>query len=335
MAVKIGINGFGRIGRQILRIAVRRGDIEVVGINNRSNPDVMAHLLRYDSAYGAFAGDVEAGENYLAVNGKQIPVTRGDTPADIPWGKLGADIVLDCTGKFRDAESLNGHLQGGAKKVLIASPGKDDDIMIVMGVNHDQYDAAKHNIISNASCTTNCLAPVAKVLHDSFGIVSGLMTTIHAYTNDQRILDGSHTDLRRARAAGVSMIPTTTGAAKAVGLVLPELEGKLNGFAVRVPTPVVSIVDLVAEFSHDVTAEEVNDALRAAAAGPMQGILDVSDEPLVSIDYVQNRYSSIVDAELTMVMGDHLVKVVAWYDNEWAYSERLVDLAMHVAQAGL
>ena len=335
MAVKIGINGFGRIGRQILRIAVDRGDVEVVGINNRSNPDVMGHLLRYDSAYDKFEGEVEAGEDYLAVNGKKIPVTHGNSPADIPWAELGADIVMECTGKFRDAESVSGHLRSGAKKVLIAAPGKDEDITIVMGVNHDQYDPAKHNIISNASCTTNCLAPVAKVLNDSFGIVSGLMTTIHAYTNDQRILDGSHKDLRRARAAAVSMIPTTTGAAKAVGLVLPELVGKLNGFSVRVPTPVVSMVDLVVQLEKDVTAEEVNEALHAAAAGSMQGVLSVCEEPLVSVDYVQNPHSSIVDAPLTMVVGERLVKVIAWYDNEWGYSERLVDLAQYVAKAGL
>ncbi|NLY53634.1 MAG: type I glyceraldehyde-3-phosphate dehydrogenase [Firmicutes bacterium] len=334
MAVKIGINGFGRIGRQILRIAVARGDIEVVGINNRSGADVMAHLLKYDSSYNKFEGEVEAGENCLIVNGKEIPVTNGASPADIPWEKLGADIVMECTGKFRDAESVRGHLQRGAKKAIIAAPGKDDDLTVVMGVNHHLYDPAKHHIISNASCTTNCLAPVAKVLHENFGIVAGMMTTIHAYTNDQRILDGSHKDLRRARAAAISMIPTTTGAAKAVGLVLPELAGKLNGFAVRVPTPTVSMVDLVAEFEQPVSVEKINNVLREAAAGSMRGILDVCDEPLVSIDYVQNPHSAIVDAPLTMVMGDRLAKVVAWYDNEWGYSERIVDLAKYVADAG-
>lgn len=334
MAVKIGINGFGRIGRQVMRIAAERDDVEVMGINNRSNPDVMGHLLRYDSAYGKFEGEIEAGEDYLVVNGKKIPVTKGASPADIPWGDLGVDIVMESTGKFRDFDSASGHLKGGAKKVLIAAPGKGEDLTVVMGVNHEQYDPAKHHIISNASCTTNCLAPVAKVLQDSFGIVTGMMTTIHAYTGDQRILDGSHKDLRRARTAGASIVPTTTGAAKAVGLVLPELAGKLNGFAVRVPTPVVSLVDLVAELKREVSAEEVNAALRRAAAGPMKGILDVCDEPLVSIDYVQNRYSSIVDAQLTMVVGERLVKVIAWYDNEWAYSERMVDLAKYVAEAG-
>jgi len=334
VAVKIGINGFGRIGRQVMRIAAERDDVEVVAINNRSNPDVMGHLLRYDSAYSIFKGTVEAGDDYLVVNGKKIPVTKGASPADIPWGDLGVDVVVESTGKFRDAESVSGHLQNGAKKVLIAAPAKGEDITIVMGVNHDKYDPARHHIISNASCTTNCLAPVAKVLNDKFGIVSGLMTTIHAYTNDQRILDGSHKDLRRARAAAVSMIPTTTGAAKAVGLVLPELAGKLNGFAVRVPTPVVSLVDLVAELEKEVTAEEVNDALREAAAGPMKGILAVCEEELVSVDYVQNPHSSIVDAPLTMVVGDRMVKVIAWYDNEWGYSERLVDLAVYVAKAG-
>ncbi len=334
MAVKIGINGFGRIGRQVMRIAARRDDVEVMGINNRSNPDVMGHLLRYDSAYGKFDETIEAGEDYLVVGGKKIPVTKGSSPADIPWADLGVDIVMECTGKFRDAESVSGHLRGGAKKAIIAAPGKGEDLTIVMGVNNEQYDPAKHHIISNASCTTNCLAPVAKVLQDSFGIVSGMMTTVHAYTGDQRILDGSHKDLRRARTAGASIVPTTTGAAKAVGLVLPELAGKLNGFAVRVPTPVVSLVDLVAELKREISAEEVNDALRAAAAGPMKGILDVCDEPLVSIDYVQNPYSSIVDAPLTMVVGERLVKVIAWYDNEWAYSERMVDLAKYIGEAG-
>ncbi len=335
MAVRIGINGFGRIGRQVMRIAARRDDVEVVAINNRSKPDVMAHLLRYDSAYSKFEGSVEAGEDYLVVDGKKIPVTNGNSPADIPWGDLGVDIVMESTGKFRDAESVSGHLKNGAKKVLIAAPAKGEDITIVMGVNHEQYDPAKHHIISNASCTTNCLAPVAKVLNDNFGIVSGFMTTIHAYTNDQRILDGSHKDLRRARAAAISMIPTTTGAAKAVGLVLPELAGKLNGFAVRVPTPVVSLVDLVCEVEKEATAEEVNTALREAAAGSMKGILAVSDEPLVSVDYVQDPHSAIVDAPLTMVTGDGLVKVIAWYDNEWGYSERYVDLAAYVAKFGL
>lgn len=335
MAVKVGINGFGRIGRQLLRIAMARQDVEVVAINNRSDAEVMAHLFRYDSAYGKYPGSVDTVEGDLVVDGKRIPVTHGAGPEDIPWHKYGVEIVLESTGKFRDRDSLQGHLAQGAKKVLITAPGKDEDLTIVMGVNHKEYDPARHHIVSNASCTTNCLAPVAKVLHENFGIEHGLMTTIHAYTNDQRILDGSHKDLRRARAAGVSMIPTTTGAASAVGLVLPELAGKLNGFAVRVPTPVVSMVDLVVKLSREVTAEVANAAFEAAAAGELQGILGVSWEPLVSVDFVQDPRSSVVDASLTMVMGERLLKVAAWYDNEWAYSERTVDLAAYMAEAAL
>lgn len=334
MSVRIGINGFGRIGRQVLRIAQERQDVEVVAINDLMNKDSMAHLFRYDSSYGRFAGQVDVTEQGLVVNGKSSAVSSAKNPTDIPWGELGVDIVIEGTGKFTEADKAVMHLSAGAKKVIIAAPAKGEDLTIVMGVNHDQYDPSKHRIVSNASCTTNCLAPVAKVLNDSFGIVRGLMTTIHAYTNDQRILDQDHKDLRRARAAAVSMIPTTTGAAKAIGLVLPELKGKLNGFSLRVPTPVVSIVDLVAELECTVTAEQINDKLRQAAATQLAGILAVSDEELVSVDYVQDPHSSIVDSLLTMVVGERLVKVVAWYDNEWGYSNRLVDLCLYMGQRG-
>ncbi len=330
MTVKIGINGFGRIGRQVLRIAAEREGVEVVAINDLMNIDAMAHLFRYDSSYGKFSGQVEVGENCLQVNGKCIAVSSIRNPAEIPWGEHGVDVVVEGTGVFTDATKAAAHLQGGAKKVIIAAPAKNEDITIVMGVNEHLYDVAKHNIVSNASCTTNCLAPVAKVLDEAFGITRGMMTTVHAYTNDQNILDQAHKDLRRARAGAISMIPTTTGAAKAVALVLPQLKGKLNGFAIRVPTPVVSVVDLVAELNQSVTAEEVNQALTEAAAGPMKGILSVSNEQLVSVDYVQNAHSSIVDAPLTMVVGERMVKVVAWYDNEWGYSNRVVDLAQHM-----
>ena len=334
MSVRIGINGFGRIGRQVLRIAHERQGVEVVAINDLMNKDSMAHLFRYDSSYGRFAGQVDVTEQGLVVNGKSSAVSSAKNPIDIPWGELGVDIVIDGTGKFTEADKAVMHLSAGAKKVIIAAPAKGEDLTIVMGVNHDQYDPSKHRIVSNASCTTNCLAPVAKVLNDSFGIVRGLMTTVHAYTNDQRILDQDHKDLRRARAAAVSMIPTTTGAAKAIGLVLPELKGKLNGFSLRVPTPVVSIVDLVAELECTVTAEQINDKLRQAAAAQLAGILAVSDEELVSVDYVQDPHSSIVDSLLTMVVGERLVKVVAWYDNEWGYSNRLVDLCLYMGQRG-
>jgi glyceraldehyde 3-phosphate dehydrogenase len=333
MTVRIGINGFGRIGRQVLRIAAERPGMTVVAINDLANKETMAHLLKYDSAYGRFPGEVKATEKGLQVNGKEIPVTGIKDPKEIPWGEYNVDVVVEGTGLFTDATKAAWHLQAGAKKVIISAPAKNEDLTVVMGVNHEQYDPAKHHIVSNASCTTNCLAPVAKVLDESFGIVRGMMTTVHAYTNDQNILDRSHKDLRRARAGAVSMIPTTTGAARAVSLVLPQLEGKLNGFAIRVPTPVVSVVDLVVELNRDVTADEVNAALVAAAEGPMKGFLAVSDEHLVSVDYVRNPSSSTVDTPLTMVVGDRMVKVVAWYDNEWGYSNRVVDLAEHMMKA--
>ncbi|MGI6344963.1 MAG: type I glyceraldehyde-3-phosphate dehydrogenase [Bacillota bacterium] len=335
MTVRVGINGFGRIGRQVLRIAHEREGIEVVAINDPKTPEVMAHMFRYDSAYGRFNGSVEATKEGLIVNGKLARVSNARVASETPWGEYGADIIVDGTGLYKERKDAVGHLEAGAKKVILAYPGKDEDVTLVMGVNHEDYDPSKHHIVSNASCTTNCLAPVAKVLNDEFGIVRGMMTTVHSYTNDQRLLDKTHKDPRRARAAAVSMIPTTTGAAKAIGLVIPELQGKMNGFAMRVPTPSVSVVDLVVELGQNVTAEQVNDALRRAAAGPLVGILAVSDEPLVSVDYVGDPHSSIVDSELTMVMGGNLVKVIAWYDNEWGYSCRCIDMCEYFAQRGL
>lgn len=331
--VKIGINGFGRIGRNVFKALLNNysNDIEVVGINDLTSPATLAHLLKYDSLYGKFNGTVEAKEDSIVVNGNQIRIYAERDPKNLPWGKIGADIVLECTGLFTDAEKAKAHIEGGAKKVIISAPAKNEDITVVLGVNEEEYDSAKHNIISNASCTTNCLAPFAKILDREFGIVSGLMTTIHSYTNDQKILDAPHKDLRRARAAAESMIPTTTGAAKAVALVLPQLKGKLNGMAVRVPTPTVSITDLVCEISKEATAEEINAAFKKAAEGELKGILGYSDEPLVSIDYRGDERSSIVDGLSTMVSGKNLVKVVAWYDNEWGYSNRLADLAKYIA----
>lgn len=335
MTVKLGINGFGRIGRLVFRAALNNPNVEVVAINDLTDAETNAHLLKYDSVHGILDADVSAKDGAIVVNGKEVKVFAEKDPAKLPWGEVGVDIVVESTGLFTDATKAAAHLQGGAKKVIISAPGKNEDITIVMGVNEDKYDPAKHNIISNASCTTNCLAPVAKVLHQKFGIRRGLMTTVHAYTNDQRILDQAHKDLRRARAAGASIIPTTTGAAKAVALVLPELEGKLNGFAMRVPTPNVSVVDLVAELDKAATVEEINGALKAAAEGELKGILAYSQEPLVSSDYNGNPHSSIVDALSTMIIEGNLVKVVAWYDNEWGYSNRVVDLADYIAQKGL
>ncbi len=331
--VKVGINGFGRIGRNVFKVLVDKygNDIEVVAINDLTDPETLAHLLKYDTLYGKFNGTVEATENSIIVNEKEIRIFAERDPKNIPWGLQGADIVIESTGLFTDAEKAKTHIEAGAKKVLISAPAKNEDITIVLGVNEDEYDAKNHNIISNASCTTNCLAPFAKVLDEKFGIVQGLMTTIHSYTNDQKILDAPHKDLRRARAAGESMIPTTTGAAKAVALVLPQLKGKLNGMAVRVPTPTVSMTDLVCELGKSVSAEEVNGALREAAEGKLNGILGFSEEPLISMDFRGDERSSIVDALSTMVMGDNLVKVVAWYDNEWGYSNRLADLTKYVA----
>ncbi len=331
--VKVGINGFGRIGRNVFKVLVDKygNDIEVVAINDLTDPETLAHLLKYDTLYGKFNGTVEDTENSIIVNEKEIRIFAERDPKNIPWGLQGADIVIESTGLFTDATKAKTHIEAGAKKVLISAPAKNEDITIVLGVNEDKYDAKNHNIISNASCTTNCLAPFAKVLDEKFGIVQGLMTTIHSYTNDQKILDAPHKDLRRARAAGESMIPTTTGAAKAVALVLPQLKGKLNGMAVRVPTPTVSMTDLVCELGKSVSVEEVNGALREAAEGKLNGILGFSEEPLISMDFRGDERSSIVDALSTMVMGDNLVKVVAWYDNEWGYSNRLADLTKYVA----
>lgn len=331
--VKVGINGFGRIGRNVFKALVDKyeKEIEIVAINDLTDPKTLAHLLKYDTLYGKFNGTVEATENSIIVNGKEIRIFAERDPKNIPWGLQGADVVIESTGLFTDATKAKAHIEAGAKKVLISAPAKNEDITIVLGVNEDKYDAKNHNIISNASCTTNCLAPFAKVLDEKFGILQGLMTTIHSYTNDQKILDAPHKDLRRARAAGEAMIPTTTGAAKAVALVLPQLKGKLNGMAVRVPTPTVSMTDLVCELGKSVTAEEVNAALREAAEGELKGILGFSDEPLISMDFRGDERSSIVDGLSTMVMGDNLVKVVAWYDNEWGYSNRLADLTKYVA----
>ncbi len=327
MTTKIGINGFGRIGRLVFRAAMKNADVEVVGINDLMDQATMAHLLTYDSVHGKLDADVKVQDGALSVNGQTVRVSSAKDPAQIDWRGVGADIVAECTGLFRDAESAGKHLSAGARKVIISAPAKGPDITIVMGVNSSKYDPKNHHIISNASCTTNCLAPVAKVLMENFGIKYGLMTTIHSYTGDQRLLDFPHKDLRRARAAALSMIPTTTGAAKAVSLVLPELEGKLNGLAVRVPTPNVSLVDLVVTVEKSgVTVSDVNDALKTAAEGPLKGILGYTEEPLVSVDFNGCALSSIVDGPNTYVVGD-LVKAISWYDNEAGYSTRMVDLA--------
>ena len=333
--IKVGINGFGRIGRNVLRIAQERlgSDIQIVAINARADANTLAHLFKYDSCYGIFKGDVEVKDNEtLLINSNEVKILRNSDPADIPWGELGVDIVVESTGKFRNRESASKHLAAGAKKVIITAPAKGEDVTVVLGVNEKDYDNEKHNIISNASCTTNCLAPFAKVLDEKFGIEEGLMTTIHAYTNDQQLLDKTHKDLRRARAAAESMIPTTTGAAKAVAKVLPQLEGKLNGFSVRVPTPTVSLVDLVCTLKKGATIEEVNSALKEASEGELKGILGYCDLPLVSIDFRGDSRSSIIDALSTMAIGDKMFKVVSWYDNEWGYSTRTVDLVKYVAE---
>jgi glyceraldehyde 3-phosphate dehydrogenase len=332
MGVKIGINGFGRIGRVIVRAAQRIGaDMDFVAINDLTDAQTLAHLLKYDSVHGIFPGEVQAKGESLLVNGKGIKVTAIKDPAQLPWKELGVDVVMECTGLFRDKDKAAKHLEAGAKKVIISAPAKGPDITIVMGVNHKAYDPNKHHIISNASCTTNCLAPVAKVLLDNFGIKRGLMTTIHAYTNDQSLLDFPHKDLRRARAAALSMIPTTTGAATAVALVLPQLKGKLDGLAIRVPTPNVSIVDLVVEVEKETGVDSVNAALKKASQGELKGILGYTEEPLVSIDFNGNTLSSIVDAATTAVIEGRMVKVLAWYDNEMGYSARMVDLAKFIS----
>ncbi len=334
MTVRTGINGFGRIGRNVLRAVMQNpktyGDLEVVAVNDLTDAGTLAHLFKYDSVFGIFPGEVSATENSIIVNGKEIKVFAESDPSNIPWGALNVDVVIESTGKFTAKEKCEAHIKAGAKKVLISAPGKNEDITIVMGVNQDKYNKAEHSVISNASCTTNCLAPVAKVINDEFGIEHGTMTTIHSYTNDQRILDLPHKDLRRARAAALSMIPTTTGAAKAVSLVIPELKGKLDGLAIRVPTPDVSLVDLVCRVSRDVTAEEVNAALKKASEGSLKGILGFCELPLVSIDFTGNSNSSIVDASSTKVMSGRMVKILSWYDNEWGYSLRIADLAMYV-----
>ncbi|TAN59578.1 type I glyceraldehyde-3-phosphate dehydrogenase [bacterium] len=334
MAVRVAINGFGRIGRNILRKAHGDKSIEFVAINDLTDAATLAHLLKYDSVYGKIDAVVSAKDNAILVDGKEIKIFAEKDPAKLPWKDLKIDIVLECTGAFTSRDKAGLHLTAGAKKVIISAPAKNEDITVCMGVNHTQYDPAKHSIVSNASCTTNCLAPVAKVLNEKFGIVKGLMTTVHAYTNDQRILDLPHSDLRRARAAGVSMIPTTTGAAKAVSLVLPDLKGKLDGLAVRVPTPTVSLVDLVVELKKDTTAEEVNAAFKEAASGSLKGVLEYCDEPCVSIDFRANPHSSIIDAASTKVIGANTVKVLSWYDNEWGFSCRMVDLIHFMASKG-
>jgi glyceraldehyde 3-phosphate dehydrogenase len=334
--VKVGINGFGRIGRNVFRAALNNSEVEVVAINDLTDVNTLVHLLKYDTTHGRLDATVEAGEGALYVNGKEIKVFAERDPGNLPWASVGVEIVVESTGIFTAKEKAEAHLKGGAKKVIISAPATNEDITIVMGVNEDKYDPSKHTIISNASCTTNCLAPFAKVLNDKFGIVKGLMTTVHSYTNDQQVLDLPHKDLRRARAAAENIIASTTGAAKAVALVLPELKGKLNGMAFRVPTPNVSVTDLVAELSRDVTVEEVNAALKEAAnSGPLKGILNYSEEPLVSSDYNGDPASSTIDALSTMVVGGNLVKVVSWYDNEWGYSNRVVDLAAYIASKGL
>ena len=326
MTVRIGINGFGRIGRQVFRAAYDYPEIEIVAVNDLTDSATLAHLLKYDSIHGIFPGEVKSEGENLVVNGKELKVLSVKDPAQLPWKDLNVDIVVESTGLFTNGEKAKLHLDAGAKKVVISAPAKGEDLTVVLGVNHEQYDPAEHHIVSNASCTTNCLAPVAKALNDKFGIVKGLMTTVHAYTNDQKILDLPHSDLRRARAAAMSIIPTTTGAAKAVSLVIPELKGKLNGMAMRVPTPDVSVVDLVVELEKSATAEEINDTLRAYAAQAPDKVMKVSDEPLVSVDFTTSPYSSIVDAELTMVMEGNMAKIISWYDNEWGYSNRVVDL---------
>ena len=335
MAVKVGINGFGRIGRNVFRAALGNPDIEIVAVNDLTDAATLAHLLKYDSVHGILGADVKAGEGCVIVNGKTMKVLAEKDPAALPWKALGVEVVLESTGRFTDADKAAAHIKAGAKKVIISAPAKGEDITIVMGVNETKYEAAKHNIISNASCTTNCLAPMAKVIHEKFGIKHGMMTTCHSYTNDQMILDLPHKDLRRARAAALSIIPTTTGAAKAVALVLPELKGKLNGFALRVPTPNVSLTDLVAELERPATVEEINAALKAASENELKGIMEYCDEPLVSKDFNGNPHSVIIDADSTMVVDGTQAKIIGWYDNEWGYSNRAVDLMVYIAKKGL
>jgi len=335
MAVKVGINGFGRIGRNVFRAALKNSNVEIVAINDLTDANMLAHLLKYDSVHGTLAEDVTVDGEYLVVGGHKVKVIAERDPAQLGWGDLGVEVVVESTGRFTKREDAAKHLEAGAKKVIISAPASNEDITIVMGVNEDKYDANNHHVLSNASCTTNCLAPFAKVLNDTFGIKRGMMTTVHSYTNDQQILDLPHKDYRRARAAAENMIPTSTGAAKAVSLVLPELKGKLNGMAMRVPTPNVSVVDLVVELEKDVTAEEVNAALKAAAEGPLKGILAYTELPLVSRDFNGSIASSTIDALSTMVLEGNMVKVLSWYDNEVGYSNRVVDLVDYIASKGL
>ena len=333
MAVRIGLNGFGRIGRNLFRASINEPGLEFVAINDITDAATLAHLLRYDSVHGRLEADIAAEPDALIVNGKRIQVCQERNPADLPWEALGVEVALECTGLFTDRDKAARHLSAGAKKVLISAPAKGADLTLCYGVNHASYDPASHHIISNASCTTNCLSPVAKVLHETFGVKRGLMTTVHAYTNDQRILDLPHSDIRRARAAAQSMIPTSTGAARAVGEVLPELKGKLDGMAVRVPTANVSVVDLVAELDKTASAEAVNQAMQAAAEGPLKGVLQYCQEELVSVDFNGNPHSSIFDAALTKVMDNNFVKVLSWYDNEWGFSNRMRDVSLYIGQS--
>jgi glyceraldehyde 3-phosphate dehydrogenase len=333
MAIKVGINGFGRIGRVLFRLGFDK--LDIVGINNLGDAPIAAHLLKYDSTHGIYPKSVEAKENKMVVDGKAIPMMAEKDPTKIPWGDLGCDLVLACTGAFRSKDDFMKHIKGGAKRVMVSAPASGADLTVVYGVNHNAYDPGKHHVVSNASCTTNCLAPLAKVLHETFGIERGMMTTVHSYTNDQRVLDAPHSDFRRARTAALSMIPTTTGAAKAVGLVLPELDGRIDGYAVRVPTANVSLVDFTFNSQKEVSVESINNTLRAAARGPMKGILAAEENELVSIDFNGNPHSSSVDIPSTMTMGKNMAKVVSWYDNETGFSARMIDLALHMAQKGL
>jgi glyceraldehyde 3-phosphate dehydrogenase len=335
MAIKVAINGFGRIGRNVVRAALHNSNIEFVAANDLTDTKTLAHLLKYDSTLGTLPDEVKAEADAIVVAGKRIKIFAVKDPSQIDWSSLGAQVVVESTGKFTDAKDAAKHIQGTVKKVIISAPAKGEDVTIVLGVNDAAYDASKHNVISNASCTTNCLGPVVKVPHEKFGIEKGSMTTIHSYTNDQNVLDFPHKDLRRARAAAINMIPTTTGAAKAIGLVMPQLKGKLDGYAMRVPTPNVSVVDLVAVLAKPTTTEEVNTALKAAAEGPLKGILAYTDEPVVSTDMMHNPNSSIVDSQLTKVLDGNLLKVVAWYDNEWGYSMRVADLIEFLGKKGL
>ena len=335
MAIKVGINGFGRIGRNVVRAGLNNPGVEFVAANDLTDTKTLAHLLKYDSILGQLDVEVKADGDSVVVGGKKIKIYAIKDPAEIDWSSLGVEVVVESTGRFTDAADAKKHLRGSVKKVIISAPAKDEDVTIVLGVNDKAYDPAKHNIISNASCTTNCLAPLVKVLNDTFGIEKGSMTTIHSYTNDQNVLDFPHKDLRRARAAALNMIPTSTGAAKAIGLVVPELKGKLDGYAMRVPTPDVSVVDFVAVLKRDTTTEEVNGALKKAAEGELKGILAYTEDPVVSTDLLHNPNSSIVDSDLTKVLGGNLAKVVSWYDNEWGYSSRVVDLIVFLGEKGL